>query len=455
MKHRLVFLFALAAGLSACTPTLPGSFLAGTAETAATRETADTAVPTPSDSAAPEDDTAAMPESLQPMDLAVLPYDEIRLVYHYVQFDPPVSGYYTMSQNGRWGLMRNDGSVVLPCEFDQPIAMCSDGTPEKPAWLAFKEDADKSFWESTTQYLTVVNEGRICFGEHCGPGYEFYFWDEAASQMFAYIGTLGPSIPTYISPDQRQSRGWWFPTRPGTLYEADWGLAVDYDTSVPFRYRSAEGTLLNNYEYQQAELFYNGALLAAARRGSKWVYLDGYGREVTEPVYDPVYSSVWSNTGFASPLLNGYAAVSRDGQFGLLDSAGLEYLPCQYQGVVWDGGLGWLQLDDGWHAFRIPSAAAQTPVPYEQSEEDFLSHVPLTTVFPDTYPGNGRRTEYTTLRDDNLNVRAGPGTQYDKLGSIPPGSPVRELGTSSTVSGWTFVLYDDWLCGWVSTEYLE
>src|SRR5699024_4705129 len=181
------------------------------------------------------------------------------------------------------------------------------------------------------------------------------------------------------------------------------------------------------------------------RRGNKWVYLDGYGKEVTSPVYDPVYWSIWADTGYASPLLNGYAAVSRDGKYGLLDSAGLEYLPCEYQGLVWDGGLGWLKMDDGWHAFRIPSAAVPTLAPYGQTdEEDDLCLVPLTTVFPDTYPGNGRRTDYTTIRDDNLNVRAGPGTQYEKIGSIPPGSAVRELGTSSTVPGWTFVLYQDW-----------
>lgn len=452
---RLVLLSALLLGLSACTPALQKPALSDTPETAGTQETAEEACSAPSGSTVPES-AVSMPESLQAMDLAVLPYDEIRLVYHFTLFDPPLSGYYTMSQNGRWGLMRNDGSMVLPCEFDQPIAMCSDSAPQQPAWLAFKEDADASFWTSAGQYLTTVGEGRICHAEHCGPGYELYFWDESADQMFAYIGNLGPGMPTHISPGQQESRGWWFPTQPGTLIQESWGLDVNYDAGASFRYRSAEGTALNNYEYQQAELFYNGALLAAARRGDKWVYLDGYGKEVTSPVYDPVYWNIWADTGYASPLLNGYAAVSRDGKYGLLDSAGLEYLPCEYQGIVWDGGLGWLKLDDGWHAFRIPSAAVPTPAPYGQTdEEDALRLVPLTTVFPDTYPGNGRRTDYTTIRDDNLNVRAGPGTQYEKIGSIPPGSAVRELGTSSTVPGWTFVLYQDWLRGWVSTQYLE
>lgn len=125
---RLVLLSALLLGLSACTPALQKPALSDTPETAGTQETAEEASSAPSGSTVPES-AVSMPESLQAMDLAVLPYDEIRLVYHFTQFDPPLSGYYTMSQNGRWGLMRNDGSMVLPCEFDQPIAMCSDSAP--------------------------------------------------------------------------------------------------------------------------------------------------------------------------------------------------------------------------------------------------------------------------------------------------------------------------------------
>lgn len=450
---RLVCLVFLVLTLSACSvPALPAP------QTAETARTAETAVPATAEEApagaTPTPTPSAWPESLQAVDLDVLPYDEIRQVYAYSRFHVPACGYYTMSQNGLWGLMRNDGSEILPCAFDNPIAQCSDSTAELPAWIAAKDGADPAFWENIGQYLSSVGEGRICDTAHCGPGYEYYFWDENQKQMFAYVGSLGPSTPSHITPMMQAERGWWFPTRAGTLIQEDWGLDVAFDENAAYRYRSAEGTPINNYEYQQAELFYNGALLAAARRGSKWVYLDGTGREVTAPDYDPVYWNTWYDVGYASPLLNGYAAVCRDGKYGLLDSAGLEFLPCVYDGVVWDGGIGWLKLSDGWHAFRIPTAA-QAPSYPSPTPQDNLRDIPLTVVFPDTYPGNTRRVDYTTIRDDNLNVRAGPGTDYEKIGSIPPGSSVKELGTSSTVPGWTFVLYRDWLRGWVSNDYLE
>lgn len=439
MKFRF-FPLALCALLCACASAVPPATSAASPETAGT--------------ATGESSAPALPDGLRAVDRGVLDYDDIRLVYHYSVWDEPLPGYYTVCRDGQWGLIRNDGSEVLPCTFAQPVALCSDQPPRYPAWIV-AANGDNALLADMSRYLDAVGEGVFCGLDHCGPGYEEYFWVESSRQMCACIGTLGPSEPTHISPQRKEKMGYWFPCRPAALVEEDWGLNVRYDADAPYRYRDAEGLPLNNYEYQQAEPFLHGAPLAAARRGSQWVYLDGSGNEVTAPCYDPVYWSFGDpNRGFASPLLNGYAAVCRDGRYGLLDSSGAEFVPCAYNGLVWDGALGWLKQDDGWYAFAIPSAPAALPAPEEETE-DPLRDVPLTTVFPDTYPGTGRRTQYTTIRDDNLNVRAGPGTEYDKIGRIPPGSAVQELGTSSTFPGWTFVLYQDWLRGWVSSEYLE
>lgn len=34
-------------------------------------------------------------------------------------------GYYTMCQDGKWGLMESDGSVLLPCRADNPVRRCA------------------------------------------------------------------------------------------------------------------------------------------------------------------------------------------------------------------------------------------------------------------------------------------------------------------------------------------
>lgn len=441
----------LLCSLLLCACTMVPSTASTTPETAEAAQSS--AVGEPSTSTTPE---TALPAGLEAVDLAVLPYDDIQLVYHMSLFSEPVQGYFTMCRDGRWGLMHSDGSEVLPCVFDAPIALCMDQEPRYPAWIAQKDPADEALWAEMQQKLEAANEGTLCDMAHGGPGYEYFFWLESSRQLCAYIGSLGPSVPTYISPGMQEEYGHIFPARPATLSVQNWGYSLEFDNDAPYRYRTEDGTPLNNYEYQQVEFFRDGALLAPARRGSKWVYLDRQGTEVTAPCYDAVYTDPWQYRGWASPLLSGYAVVSRDGKLGLLDSAGLEFLPCTYDGLVWDGTLGWLQQADGWHAFSIPSAAA--PVDSTQlfgKEPELLRYVPLTLVYPDVFWADSDSHTYTTIADDNLNVRAGPGTEYEKVSSLPPGSSVEELGASSTASGWSLVAYQDWPIGWVSTEYLQ
>ena len=55
-------------------------------------------------------------------------------------------------------------------------------------------------------------------------------------------------------------------------------------------------------------------------------------------------------------LADGYYTMSRDGLWGLLNSAGSESVPCAYAGAAWDGSLLWLRQDGGWHAYTLPGA---------------------------------------------------------------------------------------------------
>ena len=50
-----------------------------------------------------------------PTDADVLDYDDIRLIAYERAFQPyPETDYYTMCKDGLWGLMRSDGTEVLP-----------------------------------------------------------------------------------------------------------------------------------------------------------------------------------------------------------------------------------------------------------------------------------------------------------------------------------------------------
>ena len=374
---RCTLLLSLCLLLCACTPA-PGES-APPPDATAGAQTAETAETATGESAGA---STTLPAGLEPLDRGVLDYDNIRLVCRFSVWNEPAPGYFTASRDGQWGLLRNDGSEVLPCTFDRPVALCSDGAPRYPAWILSKGDTDAAYWEETSWYLASIGEGMVCDMAHCGPGYEYYLWLTDRGQMCAYIGSLGPSLPTHIAPAQQADYSNCFPTRDAVLVSEEWGEVPDQYQEETYRYRTIDGTPLNNYEYQQAQPFLDGALLAAAKRGSRWVYLTsrpGGHRPCLRRGLQRYLERQFPGFPPAQRLCGGLP----DGRYGLLDSAGQEFVPCAYDGLAWDGRLGWIKLADGWHGFTVPSAPAAAAQPPKGADTwDPLQHVPIDLVFP-------------------------------------------------------------------------
>ncbi|HEY66427.1 MAG TPA: SH3 domain-containing protein, partial [Caldilineae bacterium] len=61
------------------------------------------------------------------------------------------------------------------------------------------------------------------------------------------------------------------------------------------------------------------------------------------------------------------------------------------------------------------------------------------------------RSEVTARR---LNVRAGPGTNYPRVGSLAAGDIVQPLARTAD-GAWLRVVYGDGLIGWVATAYIR
>ena len=167
-------------------------------------------------------------------------------------------------------------------------------------------------------------------------------------------------------------------------------------------------------------------------------------------MYDfDIYSDTPLTAARAAPLLNGYAVVCRDGQFGLLDGSGAEFVPCTYDGLVWDGSTAWVKQNDGWHEYTIPGVAKPDPL-------DTLSG---DIVAPDTRPTRTDTVYFQADADSSnrLNLRTGPGTEYDIIDRISS-STLRVYGYARPAPGWALVrydpLYDVPQFGWVSTAYL-
>ena len=88
-----------------------------------------------------------------------------------------------------------------------------------------------------------------------------------------------------------------------------------------------------------------------------------------------------------------------------------------------------------------------TPEPTPVPEYEGLS------VQPTTYYNEGEQPTYTVTDGNNLNMRGGPGTDYDKIGQVPASTGVTALGTNEDGS-WVVVNYNG-TYGWIKTEFLN
>ena len=94
--------------------------------------------------------------------------------------------------------------------------------------------------------------------------------------------------------------------------------------------------------------------------------------------------------------------------------------------------------------------AEPTPEPTPEpapANFDGLAEQP-TTVFAE-----GEQPSYTTTADASMNLRSGPGTNFDKVTSVPAGTAVTALGTNSDGS-WVGVQVGGQF-GWLKVEFLN
>ena len=94
-----------------------------------------------------------------------------------------------------------------------------------------------------------------------------------------------------------------------------------------------------------------------------------------------------------------------------------------------------------------PAEPEPTPEPTPVPTFDGLS------VQPAVFYNEGEQPSYTVTPDNNLNMRAGPGTDYDKVSKVPASTVVTALGANEDGS-WVVVNYDG-KYGWLKAEFLS
>ena len=93
-----------------------------------------------------------------------------------------------------------------------------------------------------------------------------------------------------------------------------------------------------------------------------------------------------------------------------------------------------------------------TPEPIPEPTPEPVSFDGL-AQHPATVFAECEQPAYTTTPDASMNLRAGPGTDYDKVTSVPAGTAVTALGTNEDGS-WVVVQIGD-KYGWLKVEFLN
>ena len=368
MKRRLQTLRALpalalaAALLAACAP----AQLAATPAPAASATPAATPAPTASPAVTAEPSPTPEPG---------LDYDEMRNVaLHDAVPSTVLEGYFTVGKDGKWGLIRADGTELLPCRADTPVGSCGQH------WIWGVTGMSWDEIDACTAELEQQGEPGICGGHGLSTICFVYDWDVPGLDHTAldtkgykaYIAgdaprglmditdemweTYGDLLPVYGAHELGGGGGPVYPSEPVVSVRGD-------GAQVIYRYVSREGWGMLPAEVQTAGYFFDEALAPIQLTGGSWAYL---GRDSQEPVTDAVYDATYDRTRdpdtgdftaaplYAAPLQNGYAAVRRGDAWGLLDSAGTEVIPCAEPGVAWEGTTLWVRDAGGWHRRELP-----------------------------------------------------------------------------------------------------
>lgn len=328
----------------------------------------------------------------------------------------------------------SDISVIsIPYLYgEQELSIGVDDTYDYQKLNALEEQINQELVAQQMPFITML-------GGHGGYGIQWILGDSQIYRSAIGVYTFsGTPIEQVYAPDLVGiQQGIWDDEYAGYLV----------DNSAPFAVADKNGTILTDFDYQDACMA-GESLIAVKDAAGNWGYCDQSGALVIPCIYQPQMSLSIMNEIVEYPYadLSGMVVVkNQSGQKLVLDVYGNEIIPAgQYEDLApARDGCVWAKQNGLWGLLQVQD--------YTENNADII--LPDGCVAPDvTLSRIDSLCTYTTA-DHGLVMRKGPGTNYEKMDNIPYGIIIWECGYSSNVPDWVVVYYNG-IYGWVSDEYL-
>lgn len=318
-----------------------------------------------------------------------------------------IVGLETEEENGDttflYGIIDANGDEVVPCQY-RYMRYCTDGyvgegSSDEPLIFVCAEGDGPNDWDAKWAILNPETRETVPFnyeiredviGAERYPSVGFHEGLARVStndRKYGFINAAGeeviPCRYDYVSnfseglaaaqPEEDGMRGYIDKTGevviPCAYYSADdfsEGLAaVRLEKDGMYGYIDKTGVTVIPCQYSEAYSFSGGT--AQVRKDGESYYIDKTGTRI--PDEDEVYMTVADD---------GMQLVSRNDKVGLVDAAGEEVIPCQYDAVYsWNDGAALVKLDDKVMFVDKNGGELKTnisiPTPYDLAEANYAS----------------------------------------------------------------------------------
>ncbi len=266
-------------------------------------------------------------------------------------------GYYRVMQDGKMGLVDNEGNVIVPCENEQVWNLQDNGN------------------------IKVIKNGKIGIYNINGdliipPSYDMVWEFEDGKAKVLKNGKIG-----YVD-----DKGYEFiPCKYDQIWDFEDGRArvfrngsIGYINEAGYEFIPAQYQKIWEFEDGRAQVLKNGKMGMINEAGVEFIPTQ--------------YQKIWE-------FEDGMAKVLKNGKMGYINEAGAEVIPCQYQFISdFDNGVAKVIQDSKVSYINRNGDPVLNPEEYDIDEDDFEVPENPVVMNDNTSSENSKNSDTTTIK---------------------------------------------------------